>query len=76
MLLSLTCEGKKHDKKAADEADYGLPEDSTLYQDTGFQGFTLAGVTIIQPKKKPPGQTLTANDKANNRLISTIESVQ
>lgn len=72
ILLTLTCEGKKHDKKAADEADYRLPEDSTLYQDTGFQGFTLAGVTIIQPKKKPRGKELTPDDKENNRLISKI----
>ena len=72
MLLTLTCEGKKHDKKAADEADYRLPEDSTLYQDTGFQGFTLAGVTIIQPKKKPRGKELPTDDKENNRLISKI----
>jgi len=72
MLLSLTCEGKKHDKKATDEAAYELPEGSTLYQDTGFQGFTLAGVTIIQPKKKPRGQELTAEDKENNQLISRI----
>jgi hypothetical protein len=72
MLLTLTCEGKKHDKKAADEADYSLPQDSILYQDTGFQGFTLAGVTIIQPKKKPRGKELPTTDKENNRLISKI----
>lgn len=72
ILLTLTCEGKKHDKKAADEAAYRLPEASTLYQDTGFQGFTLAGVTIIQPKKKPRGHELTPEDKANNRLISKV----
>lgn len=72
ILLTVTCEGKKHDKKAADEADYRVPEGSTLYQDTGFQGFTLAGVTIIQPKKKPRGQELTEDDKANNRSISKV----
>jgi hypothetical protein len=72
IFLTQTCEGKKHDKRATDEAAYHLPEGSTLYQDTGFQGFTLAGVTIIQPKKKPQGIELTADDKANNRLISKI----
>lgn len=72
MLLTLTCEGKKHDKKAADEAHYSLPQGSILYQDTGFQGFSLAGVTIIQPKKKPRGQALTPQDKENNRLIAKI----
>ena len=72
MLLTLTCEGKKHDKKATDEAGYSLPEGSTLYQDTGFQGFSLAGVTIMQPKKKPRNQELNSADKENNRLISKI----
>jgi hypothetical protein len=71
-LLTQTCEGKKHDKKVADEAGYILPAGSALYQDTGFQGFTLAGVTIWQPKKKPRGKELTPDEKENNRLISRI----
>jgi hypothetical protein len=72
MFLSRTCEGKKHDKKAAEQAGYQLPAGSTLYQDTGFQGFTLVGVMIIQPKKKPRGQELTEEEKENNRAISKI----
>ncbi|MBD3263436.1 transposase [Candidatus Woesearchaeota archaeon] len=72
LFLSLTCEGKKHDKRAADEAGYSLPEDSTLYQDAGFQGFTIAGVIIIQPKKKPRGKELTPDEKETNRLINQI----
>jgi hypothetical protein len=72
IFLTRTCEGKKHDKKATDEAAYELPEGSNLYQDTGFQGFSLAGVVIIQPKKKPHGQELTAEDKESNRLISKV----
>jgi DDE superfamily endonuclease/Helix-turn-helix of DDE superfamily endonuclease len=71
-LLTQTCEGKKHDKKAADEAEYTFPAGSALYQDTGFQGFTLAGVTILQPKKKPRGKELTPDEKEDNRLISRI----
>jgi hypothetical protein len=53
--LSVTCEGKKHDKKIADETSLTLPHDSRLYQDTGFQGFALPSVTTLQPKKKPQG---------------------
>jgi len=55
IFLSRTCEGKKHDKKAADEAGYGFPEGSRVYQDTGFQGFPPGKAVIIQPKKKPEG---------------------
>jgi len=71
-FLSRTCEGKKHDKRVADEADYDLPAGSSLLQDIGFQGFTLDGVIIIQPKKKPRGKELTAEEKEINRLISSI----
>lgn len=72
IFLTPTCEGKKHDKKAADEAGYTLPEGSSLYQDLGFQGFSIVGVTIVQPKKKPRGKELSPEDKETNRLISRI----
>lgn len=72
ILLTATSEGKKHDKKAADEANYTLPEGSILFQDTGFQGFSIAGVTIIQPQKKPRGKELLPEDKGLNRLIAKI----
>ncbi len=52
VFLSDTYEGKKHDKKIADEEDYEFPEGSTVWKDTGFQGFSPAGVTIKQPKKE------------------------
>lgn len=71
-FLTTTCEGKKHDKKAADEAGYSFPETSVLFQDTGFQGFAAAGVIIIQPNKKPRGKELSPEAKENNRLISQI----
>lgn len=72
LLLTPTCEGKKHDKKIADETNLVLPEESSLYQDTGFQGFALSGVTIIQPTKKPRGKELTAEQKESNRQISCV----
>ncbi|MCZ6676572.1 MAG: hypothetical protein O7E52_04905 [Candidatus Poribacteria bacterium] len=71
-FLTDTVFGKKHDKRLADEAGYTVPEGSLLYQDTGFQGFSIEGVTIIQPKKKPKGGELTSEEKENNRLISSI----
>jgi hypothetical protein len=72
VLLTLTCEGKKHDKKVSDEAGFELPSGSCLYQDTGFQGFALEDVLIVQPKKKPKGKELTQEDKDNNQQISSV----
>jgi len=72
IFLSATYEGKAHDKRIAEEAQYRLPEGSVLGQDSGFQGFSLPGVIILQPKKKPKGGTLTDDEKADNRWISHI----
>ena len=71
-LLTPTCEGKKHDKKIADETRLVLPEGSILAQDTGFQGYALANVTMIQPMKKPRGKELTPEQKESNRRISSL----
>jgi len=70
--LTDTVSGKKHDKKLADESDYQLPPGSVLLQDTGFQGFSLEEVLIIQPKKKPKGKELTEEEKEENRVISSL----
>ena len=68
--LSDTVEGKRHDKKVADETVTDLPEGIILVQDTGFQGFTLEGITIMQPKKKPKGEELSDMEKHVNSWIS------
>lgn len=46
VFLSDTYDGKKHDKKIAEEEGYQFPSDSTLWQDTGFQGYAPEGVKI------------------------------
>jgi DDE superfamily endonuclease len=71
-FLSATCEGKAHDKNLAELEGYTLPQGSCLYQDMGFQGFLLHGITIVQPKKKPRGGELTPLETATNRAISSI----
>lgn len=52
VYLSPTAEGKKHDKKLADEAQINYPKNASLTKDTGFQGYEPAGVLNQQPKKK------------------------
>ena len=72
IFLTPTEEGKKHDKKIADESGYKLPEGSKLLQDTGFQGFSVSNVEISQPAKKPRGKEPTQEQKDKNRNISKI----
>lgn len=72
MFLSDSYEGKKHDKKIADEEGYQFPPGSTLWQDTGFQGYAPAGVEIQQPKKKPRKAELNDREKQENQAISKV----
>lgn len=73
--LSGTYEGKKHDKKICDEEQPTFPEGSTLYKDTGFQGYEPAGINTQQPKKKPRGRELSEEDKQRNSLISKVRII-
>jgi hypothetical protein len=70
LFLSDTMEGTIHDKRLADSTPYPLPKGSELLQDLGFVGFSLDGVTITMPHKKPKGGELTVEQKAENRQIA------
>ena len=70
VFLSETAPGSVHDKRLADTTPYPLPAGSQLLQDVGFQGFTLEGVEILQPTKKPRGHELTSEQQADNRAIA------
>ena len=51
VYLSATVEGKKHDKKLAEESKISYPKNASLTKDTGFQGYEPEGVLNQQPKK-------------------------
>ncbi len=74
--LSQTVEGKKHDKKLADEEGYQFPPGSKLWKDTGFQGYEPKNVTTFQPKKKPRGGELTAAEKAHRLRVNGFLSLK
>jgi hypothetical protein len=69
--LSQTVEGKRHDKKLADEEQYPFPKGSKLWKDTGFQGYEPENVLTFQPKKKPRGKALTTEEKKRNQELSS-----
>ena len=70
LFLSETHPGRVHDKRMADATPYPLPAGSQLRQDLGVQAFTVAGVDILQPAKKPRGKALTRAQKAANRQLA------
>ncbi len=72
LFLTNTVEGKRSDKKLADESEYELPTGSKLVQDCGFQGFQVDGVTIVKPKKKPHRGELTDIEKSSNAWIASL----
>jgi hypothetical protein len=69
LFLSDTYGGRTHDKPIADATPYPLPEGSGLLQDLGFLGFTLAGVEILMPTKKPRGGELTVKQQFDNEIL-------
>jgi DDE superfamily endonuclease len=69
-FLSQTHPGTVHDKRIADATPYPLPLGSHLLQDLGFLAFTLEGVIIEMPTKKPRGGELTPLEKEANRALA------
>lgn len=54
-FLSATYAGKTHDKKLADNEQIVYSRQSTLYKDSGFQGYEPNVKRTYQPKKSPAG---------------------
>lgn len=75
IYLSGTYEGKKHDRKTADEENPAFPEGSTVFKDTGFQGYEPENTDCHQPEKKPRGKELPEEDRIFNRMISGVRVI-
>ena len=69
-FLSATYEGSRHDKPIADQTPSPLPKGSELLHDWGVVGFTLEGIEITMPHKKPRGGERSAEQNAENRAIA------
>ena len=55
LFLSRTYPGKAHEQRIADEAGLTYPPGTTLYKDTGFQGYEPPVQQTCQAKKKAAG---------------------
>jgi hypothetical protein len=67
--LGRTAPGTVHDIRLAQEV--ALPKGTRLLVDSGFQGLTVPGVTLVHPIKKPRGTDLSPAQKALNRQFSS-----
>ena len=72
VYLGPTSPGSVHDKTLADESDLALPADAVVLQDTGFQGYRVAGAQTYQPRKKPRGREMPWYSAATNQVISKV----
>jgi len=74
LVLTPSKNGKVHDKKLSDKAlvTVNLPQEVSLLADTGFVGITKQHENTLMPKKKPRGGELTEDDRAMNKLISSV----
>lgn len=73
VFLSETVEGKRHDKQLATDCDFQIKESCEMLADLGFQGWKLPeNVKLIMPNKKPRGKELSAEKKAENKVISGV----
>jgi hypothetical protein len=71
VFLGLSVAGRIHDKKLAD-SQYAVEGIAALWQDTGYQGYAPAQVSVYQPIKKPRGGSLSDEQKAYNRSVSQV----
>jgi hypothetical protein len=69
-MLSRTTQGKRSDKRIAEEEGYRFPKDSRLWCDLGFQGYRPPGAIPIHPIKKPRNQELRPGQRSHNRVIA------
>lgn len=74
LLLTPTKHGRVHDKKMADKnlLTRSIPDEVAILADTGFQGLQKLHPNVLLPKKKPPKRELSHDEKAMNRLISSV----
>lgn len=76
LSISDTVEGKRADKKVFedDPTSLYLPQGSVGMGDKAYQkaGEVNPNLTMVIPKKKPPGGELTKSEKVTNKAISQI----
>lgn len=73
LCLSNTKRGRRHDKRLSDNIGLQhLPEDVTLWADTGFAGTQHIHSQTMMPKKKRKNKPLTQEIKSENQTISGV----
>lgn len=64
--------GKRHDFRLFKESDVKIYESIKVITDTGYLGLQKIHTNTDMPKKRSKKHPLTAEDKQQNRIISSI----
>lgn len=74
LVLTPAKSGRRHDKRIADKFQLiqNIPEDVTIWTDTGFQGIQHIHANTVMPAKATKKRPLTLVQKQNNRTIAGI----
>lgn len=77
LLMTQAKSGRRHDKRLADKAEIAthIPEDKTLWTDTGLQGIQHLHHNTIMPAQASKGRPLTYEQKQNNRTIAGLRVI-
>lgn len=77
LLATPTKSGRRHDKRLADKQSLfeHIPERTTLWLDTGFQGVLHQHDNTMIPQKATKKRPLTYEQKQENKVISGIRVV-
>ncbi len=74
LILTKTCEGKKHDYAMFKETELGdvIPDQCPVFVDLGFQGMETdyPHLIVMIPFKKPKGGALSEVEKKFNKVIA------
>jgi hypothetical protein len=74
VFLSGTYPGKTNDKRIADGEQLTYPPDTTLYKDTGFQGYEPPVQKTCQAKKKAAGAQATGRGEGHQPHVGAASS--
>lgn len=77
LFMSPTKSGRRHDKRIVDKFHViqTIPDDITLWTDTGFQGIQHIHPNTVMPQKSRKKKPLTFEQKQKNRIISGIRII-
>jgi len=77
LVLTQTKSARRHDKRLADKQNLfqSIPEKIAVLVDTGFQGIQKYHKNTLIPKKNTKKHPLTAEEKEDNKIISSFRVI-